>query len=218
MGIVYLVIIGYIIFNFFHDRIVSIQKYIKMKMKQNRVNGCDAVDLGLSVKWATCNIGAMHPEDYGNYFAWGEVMSKDKYDFDNYKYFDLEKDSYIFIGNNITGSRYDVARTILGDSWRMPTVDEFYDLINKCIWRWETVKGVVGYRIIGLNGNSIFLPAAGNSYSTEGDMSGFYWSGTLVDEEYIYDAFCLEFYDCNEFYVNYGNPIDGKTIRAVTEK
>ena len=127
------------------------------------------VDLGLSVKWATCNLGATKPEDYGNYYAWGETLPKDSYSWDNYKF-----------GNENSISKYnktdakknldaddDAATVNLGRPWRIPTYDEIKDLINKCAWRWTTINGINGYRIIGSNGNSIFLPAAG----CEGDYA-----------------------------------------------
>lgn len=221
MGLVYLVIIAFIIFHYLHKQIFTgIQNIIRFIMKRDYiVNGYEAVDLGLSVKWASRNVDAVTPEDFGKYFAWGEVSPKDKYGFENYTYYDSEKKKYIFIGNDISGSKYDVARQRLGGSWRMPKVEEFYELIKKCVWRWEAVKGVVGYKVTGPNGNSIFLPAAYNSYGVDRDSPvGFYWTGTLVDEDYAYAAFCLNFYDNNEYFVNEGNPIDGQTVRAVTEE
>lgn len=189
-------------------------------MKQNNVviNGYEAVDLGLSVKWANRNVEAATPEDFGKYFAWGETSPKDKYGFENYKYYDSEKDKYIPFGNEISGSKYDVARQRLGGCWRMPRVDEFYELIKNCVWKWETIKGIGGYKITGPNGNSIFLPAAYCSYREVGDSPvGFYWAGTFVDEDYVYRAFCLEF-DNEFYYVNEGKPIDGLTVRAVIEE
>ena len=131
-----------------------------------------AVDLGLSVKWASRNVGAESPANYGDRYAWGEIEEKDNYELSTYLYYerDLYKNgSYLFIGNNIGGTEYDVAHVKLGDGWRMPTKDEFTELCKKCTWKSIIYRGVKGYKISG-NGNSIFLPA------DDGDR---YWSATL---------------------------------------
>lgn len=221
MGLVYFVIIGSLIFHYFHKQIFScmhnIQRLI-MKRDNIVINGYEVVDLGLSVKWASRNVDAPTPEDFGKYFAWGEIIHKDKYNFENYKYYDHKNDKYIHIGNNISGLKYDVARQRLGGSWRLPKVEEFYELIEKCVWKWESVRGIIGYKITGPNGNSIFLPAAQDGDAVERDYPvGFYWTGTLVNEDYAYVAYCLEF-DEEFYYVNEGNPIEGLTVRAVTEE
>ena len=129
----------------------------------NRINGHEYVDLGLSVKWATCNIGAENPEDFGDYFAWGETKPKKKYSESTYehcikKFLSCE---YIDIGEDIAGTKFDAARANWGDSWRLPTKSELDELKNKCVWTWTTQGDHGGYEVTGLNGNSIFLPAAG---------------------------------------------------------
>ncbi len=142
------------------------------------------VDLGLSVKWATCNLGATKPEDYGNYYAWGETLPKDKYLWDNYKF-----------GNKGSFSKYntsdgkktldaddDAATVNLGRPWRMPTYSELVELRNKCTWKWTTINGINGFLIIGTNGNTIFFPAAGCvTYGVSGygqNSNCFYWTST----------------------------------------
>ena len=118
-------------------------------------NGYQYVDLGLSVKWATCNLGATAPEESGHYFSWGEIMPNK-----NSKY--TEKDSRTFNKpfQDISGNpSYDAARANMKGGWRIPTRDELKELVNKCRFDWDSEKK--GYRITGPSGNSIFLPASG---------------------------------------------------------
>ena len=158
-------------------------------------NGHECVDLGLSVKWATCNLGASSPSDQGNYYAWGETSTKSEYTRDSYKY--LGDD----IGNNISGTQYDAARANWGGTWRMPTLEEIEELIDKCTWTWTTLDGHNGYLVTGPNGKSIFLPAAGIRY-TGLDYEGFYgvyWSATSTCDSgghLVYNlSFSSAFYD-----------------------
>ena len=132
------------------------------------------VDLGLSVKWATCNVGANSPEEFGNYYAWGETATKETYDHDNCPTYGLsisELQSQVYIDSeyNLT-SQYDAATANWGGDWRMPTKTEQFELINNCTWSWTTQNGVEGYKVVSKrNGNYIFLPAAGwrDAYATE---------------------------------------------------
>lgn len=117
-----------------------------------------AVNLGLSVKWASCNLGASKPEEYGDYYAWGETESKSSYTSDNYQ---------------ASLDFKDAAAVKLGGNWRIPTVGEINELSTECTWVFSTENNIQGYRITGTNGNSIFLPAAGS----KGYGNGFwYWS------------------------------------------
>lgn len=125
------------------------------------VTAGQAIDLGLSVYWASCNLGAEKPEEYGDYYAWGETKTKSKYSQDNYSYYDVNTLQYIDIGENISGTQYDAATVNLGADWRMPTKDEIEELIKNCTWEWTQIDNINGYKVIGKNGNSIFLPAAG---------------------------------------------------------
>lgn len=120
-----------------------------------------AVDLGLSVYWASCNLGAESPEEYGDYYAWGETKPKSSYTKGNYSYYDNDKAQFIDIGDDIAGTEYDAATVNWGDDWRMPNKDEIKELINNCSWEWTQMKGVNGFKVTGSNSNSIFLPAAG---------------------------------------------------------
>lgn len=153
------------------------------------------IDLGLpsGTIWAAWNVGATSPEEYGDYYAWGETTTKEAYTKETYKYYNKQTKKYINIGNNISGTKYDVARQKWGGSWRMPTEAEIGELIIKCKWTFCKYKGVSGYKVTGSNGNSIFLPAAGYRDGTSlgrGGSYGDYWSATLVED---YDAWDLNF-------------------------
>lgn len=158
-------------------------------------NGMQYVDLGLSVKWATCNIGANNPEEYGNYYAWGEVETKSTYDWSTYKYCEGDYQTqtkyctnslYGTVDNKTTLEKSDdVVYTTLGGNWRMPTDAEWTELRENCTWEWTTENGVTGCKVSAANGNSIFLPAAGLFYGSEVDFGdepgGMYWSSSLND-------------------------------------
>ena len=176
-----------------------------------------AVDLGLSVRWAECNVGADSPEEYGSYFAWGETKEKDNYLPSTYLYSDVN------IGSDISGTDYDAAHVLLGDGWRMPTKEEFDELVNECDWQWTTEDSISGYEVTGPNGNSIFIPAAGYRYGTTVDYLGmrgeygYYWSGTKLNTN---KAYSLLFSSTKISGVdeNGHNPYDGHTIRPVVGK
>lgn len=155
------------------------------------INGYDYADLGLSVKWATCNVGASKPEDYGGYYAWGETEEKENYDLSTYKH--RNEKEFTNIGSDISGTPYDVAHVKWGGSWRMPTKTEQDELCTRCTWTWTTLNGINGCHVTGPNGNSIFLPAAGCRESTnlkDRGWEGNYWSGAsgngnLKDDKYF---------------------------------
>ena len=174
----------------------------------NTINGHEYVDLGLSVKWATCNIGASKPEDYGDYFAWGEDETKSEYTEDN---------SATYGRTNYTFR--DAAKKKWGGTWRMPTEDECEELEDKCTWTWTTQGGHNGYRVTSKkNGNSIFLPAAGHCYGSSPDDAGTYgnyWISTPY-ASYSDRAYYLYFYsgthDVRNYYRYYG-----RSVRPVSE-
>jgi len=157
-----------------------------------------AVDLGLpsGTRWASCNVGATTPEDYGNYYAWGETAPKEEYSWENYKYCngDLHKltkycTDASYGNNGFTDNKMvlepedDAATVNWGRAWRMPTAAEVDELCSNCTCKWATQNGVGGFLMTSkTNGNSIFLPAAGNCYDTNVN-DGFcsYWSSSLGD-------------------------------------
>ena len=154
------------------------------------------VDLGLSVKWATCNVGATKPEEYGDYFAWGETQPKRNYDWSTYKWCNGSYDtqtkyntnsSYGTVDNKTTlDLGDDAARANWGGSWRMPTDAEWTELREQCTWTWTTQNGVYGRKVTSkTNGNSIFLPAAGYRHDSSLDDAGSYggyWSSSLYTD------------------------------------
>lgn len=179
----------------------------------------EAIDLGLSVKWASCNVGATKPEEYGGYYAWGETEEKDTYYKDGYKYYNVDSDDYINIGSDISGTKYDVAHVKWGGSWRMPTKTEIQELVEKCTWKWTNVNGVYGQLATGPNGNSIFLPAAGYRYGTEvyyTGYSGYYWSST-PNESLSSSAYVLYFSNGYHFWDYWYGRNLGHGVRPVSE-
>lgn len=138
----------------------------------------DYVDLGLSVKWASCNLGASTPAGKGGYYAWGETSTKTKYSAKNHAYY-KEGSGYTDIGKNISGTQYDAATVNLGKDWRMPTKDEMQELCDKCTFTYGEVDGVKGYYATGKNGNSIFLPCYGDKTDKIWDENeGKFWTGS----------------------------------------
>lgn len=177
------------------------------------------VDLGLSVLWAKYNVGATSPEEYGGYYAWGETEEKSSYSWEYYKYYNSATDSYTYIGDDISGTQYDVAHVKWGNGARMPRFDEIEELLDKCSWRVSTYNGVKGMTVTGQNGNSMFLPFAGFRIYDELDEDGYYgcfWSGTgFGDYDY---AYCLYFYvDGHRDWGDYDR-LYGLSVRPVTEK
>lgn len=177
------------------------------------INGYDYVDLGLSVKWATCNVGASKPESYGNHYAWGEVETKD--DYASFTSFTYGKQIYNIAGN----PEYDVACEMWGDSWRLPTEAEFQELIDNCTWEWSTRNGHNGYKVTSKkNGNSIFLPAAGwrylSSSSNQGSY-GYYWSATPYESD-TDGAYDLNFSEGGRG-TRWDYRSDGYSVRPVSE-
>ena len=171
------------------------------------------VDLGLpsGLKWATCNIGAATPEDYGNYYAWGETVTKGEYTEQNSVTYGQEISD--FSGN----AQYDAARANWGGTWRMPTQTEMQELIDNCTWTWTTLNNVNGYTVTGPNGNSIFLPAVGayngSSHYDVGERS-LYWSSTPEGDTSIADGL---YFDSGGHGVCVSVRYYGGTVRPVSD-
>ncbi len=140
-------------------------------------NGHAFVDLGLlsGTLWATCNVGATRPEEYGDYFAWGETKPKTEYVEENYAYADKPKP-------NVLPESEDAATANWGKGWRMPTNEDFEELINRCSWKYIKQNNVFGCLFTGPNGHSIFLPNAG-TISEESGSDGSYWSSCCENEK-----------------------------------
>ena len=187
------------------------------KSTSNMANGHEYVDLGLpsGLKWATCNVGANKPEDYGDYFAWGELKPKQEYTDQTYEHYRSINRKMVFLGEISGNTQYDTARVKWGGSWRMPTFDELNELRTKCTWNWTTQNGVNGYKVTGPSGASIFLPAAGyrdGSSLYDAGSDGNYWSSTPNDDY----AYLLYFYS-NDLYIIDYNRYYGRSVRPVLE-
>ena len=179
----------------------------------------EAIDLGLpsGTKWASWNVGASKPEEYGGYYAWGETEEKDYYDWSTYIYCDGSSSTCHHIGDDIAGTEYDVAHVKWGGSWRMPTREQQDELRKNCTREWTQQNSVNGIRVTGPNGNSIFLPAAGNRWPgglyREGS-DGYYWSSSLYPYYGGYRACSLSFDSGYWGWSNYGRDY-GLSVRAV---
>ncbi|MDE6690132.1 MAG: hypothetical protein K2J86_09700 [Prevotella sp.] len=179
------------------------------------INGHEYVDLGLpsGVKWATCNVGASSPSDYGDYYAWGETTPKSEYIEENCKTW---KKSLGGISGN---SQYDAARANWGGSWRLPSNTECEELIKKCTWTWTSQGGYNGYKITGPNGNSIFVPAAGFRLGSSiycAEDFGYYWSSTPYGSIAQRTSYYLGFFSSHHS-VGWLNRNGGFSVRPVSD-
>ena len=194
----------------------------------------DAVDLGLpsGTKWAPFNIGATAPEEYGDYFAWGEIEPKSTYSWSNYK-FTTTNDGSSFTKYTIDGTTEledadDVAVQLWGGDWQMPTIAEWQELIDNCSWEWQkkgntTFGGVAGYKVTskkeGYTGKYIFLPAAGFRDGADLIIAGSvgdYWSRSLYTNGSSNARFL--FFDSGGERTSYANRYNGISVRAVQRK
>ncbi len=192
------------------------------------------IDLGLPsrTKWACCNVGATRPENSGKYYAWGEINSKTVFSPVSYKYAtgdDVRSDGWTYernivfqnLGRSICNTRYDVATMVWGDPWRMPSDDQFAELIDNCTYISTTVNNVRGMMFTSkVNRRRIFFPASGyrnNTGTYSKDETGYYWSGTQ-STKYESDALTIALYCRGYSKVNrFGtNRISGHTIRPVS--
>lgn len=211
------------------DVVGLIDNLLSQSQTPDPVEG-DWVDLGLpsGTIWATRNVGASAPEDYGDYFAWGESAPKSYYDWSTYKWCN---DSYTMT-KYCTDSSYgyngfvdnkteldpedDAAYVNWGPSWRMPTTEQQRELYEKCTSVWTTQNGVSGRLFTGPNGNSLFLPAAGYRWNESLYLVGSrgdYWSRTL-SSGYPGRAYGLYFYS-GSVYWGSSYRSSGLTVRAV---
>ncbi len=191
-------------------------------------DGHEWVDLGLpsGTLWATCNVGATSPEEYGDLFAWGETEPKEVYDWSNYKWcfedqFSLTKyctkTDYGY--NGFTDGKTeldpedDAAYVNWGESWRMPTIQQLDELYQECTWTWTQQNGVNGQLVTGPNGNTLFLPSKDSSLNN-GGISGTFWSRTL-GSTIPYYAFFFGFHEENLYSWSNGDRRSGVAVRAV---
>ena len=171
------------------------------------------VDLGLSVRWCSCNLGAAYPEDFGEYYSWGAIS-------------EYTKTQYVMARRNGDGPEYDIAHIKLGGNWRTPTDAQWTELRKKCLWTWTNQNGINGYLVTStINGESIFLPAAGfykGSSLVDAGTGGVYWSKTAGGYEigdqndywYPRGAWRINF-DSKGVYRGSSSTEQGRTIRPV---
>jgi uncharacterized protein (TIGR02145 family) len=202
---------------------------ISFTAPDNTENGYEWVDLGLSVKWATCNVGTTKPEEYGNYYAWGETTPKSTYDWSTYKWCYgssttmtkyCTKSSYGTVDNKtVLDPEDDAAAVNMGGEWRMPTLEEQKELIDECTWIWTddyNGTGVAGQIVTSkTNDNHIFFPAAGYRYGSDlygAGSDGYCWSSSLntVDSDYaFYLYFGSDYVDWSNYRRYYGQSVRG---------
>ena len=200
----------------------------------------EAEDLGLSVKWATCNLGAANPEEYGDYYAWGEIEphyscqdpitwvdNKIGYSWGTYKWCRGSETTLLKYNTNssfgvVDNKVYldpedDAAHIRLGGSWRMPTDAEWKALRTKCTWTWTIQNEVKGRLVTGPNGNSIFLPCAGDRYERNryAGYSGKYWSASLNTDNPT--RALSVFFNSGGIDQSHDRRFDGMTIRPVCD-
>lgn len=219
---------------------ISIMRYMEYKQTHPIIytteeNNKNAVDLGLSVKWATCNVGANSPEEFGNYYCWGEITGEKVKSADYFNYMESQLPKHdIFKGfpSSITNSKFDIAKANWGSKWRLPTKMEAKELIEKCkISEVKELNGICCYKIIGPNGNYIYLPMAGIR-SSDGEISwkdqmATIWTGDFMDldstinnTDYI-EAISLVIeteYGRVKTKWNYQRVFYGSSVRAVMDK
>lgn len=178
-------------------------------MEYPKYEGHEYVDLGLSVDWALCNVGAATVDDYGDYFAWGETSPKEKYTRDNSIMMD---NNWVHAGSD---PAYDVARATWGGTWRLPTTGEMKELMNNC--RWCEKEG--GYEVISkVNGAAIFLPACGQADGKKKRYEGshgYYWTGDYHDWDG--ESYFLMFGD-GDIGPDHGARMIGMCVRPVCHK
>lgn len=195
------------------------------------------VDLGLpsGLLWAKCNLGATYPEQYGDYYAWGEIETKSAYWWRSYKFCDGRKNTFTKYCS-ISSSGYngftdylttleaidDAATQKLGSGARMPTADEWRELIDNTTAEWTTMNGVNGRKFTASNGKSLFLPAAGgrldsdlfgvsDNYLYDVGKDGHYWSSSLYEGD---PAFAWSFYLVGQRVSRYSRD-NGLSVRPV---
>ena len=205
----------------------DVRLIIKIILQGDAYSDPNAVDLGLSVKWSSMNVGASAPEEYGGYYAWGETAEKNVYTWQNYKFGDATagsltkyclSSSYGTVdGKTVLESMDDAARINAGYVWRIPTKAEMDELVEQCQWTPETLNGVPGYRVTGPSGKSIFMPFGGSKSDDQHynlGRTGFYWTSGLAGSA---AAPALYMYNGSIDYMNYTRDT-GRSIRPVLKR
>lgn len=199
---------------------------------QEEESSVEWVDLGLpsGLLWAKCNLGATAPEEYGDNYSWGETAKKEIYDWSTYRYCTADGDSLQTLTKYNTSENYgtidnlttlqamdDAAMSALAGDARIPTREEWEELLNHTTAEWTVQNGVGGYKLTATNGKSLFLPAAGSSNGSElvaAGVYGFYWSASLYTDSPD-DAWSFSFYSEDHLIGSFGYRADGQSVRPV---
>ncbi|MDE6553032.1 MAG: hypothetical protein K2K98_08760 [Muribaculaceae bacterium] len=202
----------------------KVRKERKGGAMQGTVNGHKWVDLGLpsGTRWATCNVGAEKPEESGEYYAWGETEPKEEYiDINSLTH---RKDTTWLINNGIIGKdgkltkEHDIATIEWGEPWRMPTDEEFEELIVECDWKFTDYQGTMGYLVTGPNSEKIFIVAAAFKQGSTAEYTndyGDYWSSTVVPD--LIGAACSLGYSSKSYGRRRYARFAGRSIRPVMD-
>lgn len=187
----------------------------------------NAIDLGLSVKWSDHNLGASSPEGYGGYYSWGETTEKETYNWDTCLWGRMKEEELFEKGvidseGNLT-SAYDAASVNWGGTWRMPTMKEATELLEKCTWEWVIYNDVRCLKGIGPNGNCIYFPTAasyvcgegGYRYDEEGDCIDVWTSTAYGSLVYFFGSTYSE-YERGDFGCSDSGRAHGYSVRPVT--
>ena len=201
----------------------NITLYAQWMIPTGQQGGHYYVDLGLpsGTLWATCNVGAVNPTDYGDYFAWGETEPKDCYNWSTYKFYDQTGCYKYDIEQQELEVEDDAAAVNWGSSWRMPSVSKIDELYRYTTHTWTNINGINGMLITGTNGNSIFLPAAGERKNTlSWDGICYYWANQVrISMDFdSNDAWYLEAQSTGEIHQNcYMYRYIGLPVRPIIE-
>lgn len=187
-----------------------------------------AIDLGIGEKWACCNVDANSPLDYGGYYAWGEISTKNVYSLDSYKNYNKKYDGNRYdhypvdIGSDIAGTKYDVAHVKWGGRWKIPNYYQMEKLKENCKYQWTVINGVLGGLFTGPTGNSIFLPAAG-MYNDESKYGvgeyGYYCCSSIRNPHPSWHQVDKLFFNSNEMFIDdWTSSTIGFPVRPIWEE
>ena len=180
----------------------------------------DAVDLGLSVLWADCNVGGDSESPIGGLYGWGDP-SGEKTSQNVKDYLDVAGGLYVKTPQNITGTQYDIATAKWGKDWRMPSKENWKELIEKCKWTKEKAFHIDGYRVEGPNGNSIFLPNTGLRFgeTISNTDAGYYWTSEMAQDNR--ECACYYYFDGekhNDIVSTRNYVYSGRAVRPIRNK
>ena len=199
------------------------------KVNVKGTNTAEAIDMGLpsGLKWASWNVGASSPEEVGDFYAWGEVDRKETFSFENYKYCEGTMTSMIKYNESKSAGWFqddkrkldandDVASVLWKDCWRIPTRKEWTELLDNCTWTVTTLGGVKGYDVAATNGNHLFFPFTGSSYT--GSQYGRYWSSSLRYQDGVIGASSACYFSLSETQARISGQYKyfGSAVRPVT--